>query len=413
MYRNSRYYIAIVFCFLALTLSAQESMVQMTGVVRDAQTGKVIPQASVIATGSRETTVTNQDGSFVLKSRKMPASISVSCLGYQTAVIPISADRHSRLKISLKPASIRLNEVIVNVGDPRAIVEEAVRKIPDNYSRDNELLQCFYRETTQKGRRYIYVAEAVTDMYKASYTRLVNPDRVSIIKGRRIVSPHASDTLGAKMQGGPTLPVELDLMKNRDYLFTSEELDLYNLKLEVPTMLNDRQQLVISFSPAFIADHVLFYGKMYIDMQTLAFTRIEMSLDMSDPKRATEVMLLHKPMGVRFRPREMTTTVAYTFDGKTSRIHYVHSDVRFYCEWKKKFFASPYHVEAEMVVTDLLSSEARPIAGASSFRSKDSFYDKVQFFSDPDFWRDYNIIEPTESLEHAIGKLIKKKKTEN
>ena len=29
------------------------------------------------------------------------------------------------------------------------------------------------------------------------------------------------------------------------------------------------------------------------------------------------------------------------------------------------------------------------------------------FFDDPDFWKDYNIIEPTESLENAIDKLKK------
>ncbi len=132
-----------------------------------------------------------------------------------------------------------------------------------------------------------------------------------------------------------------------------------------------------------------------------------MSLDMSDETRASEVILLRKPAGVRFRPRDFTVTVAYRYDGTTSRIHYMHTDVRFYCEWRRKLFASPYHVEAEMVVTDLLSSDAKPISGRSSFSSRDSFYDKVAFFNDPDFWADYNIIEPTESLEHAIKKLKK------
>jgi hypothetical protein len=34
----------------------------------------------------------------------------------------------------------------------------------------------------------------------------------------------------------------------------------------------------------------------------------------------------------------------------------------------------------------------------------------VEYFEDPDFWADYNIIEPTESLQDAIGKLKKKVK---
>ena len=387
---------------------AQEGLVQMNGVVRDARTGKPLPQVAVSVQGSHEATVTNVDGGFTIKAPRIPQSLIFSHLGYQTAVIPMSAGNLTNLKVRMQPSSIMLSEVLVSANNPLEIVLAAIDKIKDNYSRNPELMRCFYRETTQKGRRYIYVAEAVMDMYKSPYNRVYHHDRVSIIKGRRIVSTQASDTLGAKMQGGPTLPIYIDFMKNREYLLTKDELSLYKLQMEVPTMLNERPQYVISFAPAYKVDHVLYYGKMYIDQQTLAFTRIEMSLDMSDQGMATEAMLLSKPLGVRFKPREMITTVAYSFDGTVSRMQYVHSDVRFYWEWKRKLFAAPYHLEAEMVVTDLISTDAQPISGKSSFRSTDSFFDKVQFFADPDFWKDYNIIAPTESLEHAIEKLRKK-----
>ena len=391
-----------------MTAFAQDNLVQMSGSVRDAKTGKPLTQVAVSAQGGHQTTVTNADGVFTIKTPRVPRSLIFSHLGYQTAIIPVSEGKLTNLKVRMQPSSIMLSEVLVSASNPLEIVLAAIDKIKDNYSHNPELMRCFYRETTQKGRRYIYVSEAVMDMYKSPYNRIMHNDRVSIVKGRRIVSTQASDTLGAKMQGGPTLPVHIDYMKNREYLLNKDELSLYNLRMEVPTMLNERPQYVISFSPAFMTDHVLYYGTMYIDQQTLAFTRIEMSLDMSDLGMATQAMLLSKPNGVRFKPREMITTVAYSFDGTVSRIQYVHSDVRFNCEWKRKLFAAPYHVEAEMVVTDLLSTEATPISGKSSFRSTDSFFDKVQFFADPDYWKDYNIIEPTESLEHAIEKLRKK-----
>jgi hypothetical protein len=404
-----RYLILLVMTVgVVMSAFAQDDLVQMSGVVRDAKTGKVISQVAVSAQGGHEATVTNADGAFSIKTPRMPRSLIFSHIGYQTAVIPMSEGKLTNLKVRMQPSSIMLSEVVVPANKPLEIVLAAIDKIKENYSHNPELMRCFYRETTQKGRRYIYVAEAVIDLYKSPYNRIMHNDRVSIIKGRRIVSTQASDTLGAKMQGGPTLPIHIDLMKNREYLLNKEELSLYNLQMEVPTSLDGRPQFVISFSPAFRVDHVLNYGKMYIDQQTLAFTRIEMSLDMSDQDLATQAMLLSKPIGVRFKPREMITTVAYTYDGTVSRIQYVHSDVRFNCEWKRKLFAAPYHVEAEMVVTDLLSTEATPISGKSSFRSNESFYDKVQFFADSDFWKDYNIIEPTESLEHAIEKLRKK-----
>ena len=38
---------------------------------------------------------------------------------------------------------------------------------------------------------------------------------------------------------------------------------------------------------------------------------------------------------------------------------------------------------------------------------QESLSDKVSNFADEGFWGSYNIIEPTESLEHAVNKLKK------
>ena len=63
-----------------------------------------------------------------------------------------------------------------------------------------------------------------------------------------------------------------------------------------------------------------------------------------------------------------------------------------------------------MVVTDRQQrgDKVKRPRGHSSFGLKERFYDRVEYFDDPDFWADYNIIEPTESLENAIDKLKKK-----
>lgn len=388
-------------------VAAQELRFAVSGVVRDAETGRRLPQASITTLGGTEATVTNADGHFTLKTERRPTAIFVSCLGYNAVRVSPGDDLGKELKIRLTPGTITLNELIVSAVNPRDIVNSAISKMRKNYSQDNQLLRCFYRETTQKGKRYIYVAEAVADVFKSGYSRLTGVDRVAIRKGRKLVNTHKADTLGAKIQGGPTLAVELDLVKNTEMLLSFEEMLLYDLRMETPVTIDDRPQFVVAFSPATIADHVLSFGKMYIDRQTLAFTRVEMSLDMSDPIRAASAILVRKPVGVRFKPKELSTVVAYRYDGQECRMHYLHSDVSFYCEWKKKLFASPYHVEAEMVATDILQHDAQPLTAAEAFSSHDSFYDKVTVFADPLFWEDYNIILPSESLEKAIEKLKK------
>lgn len=391
------------------SMDAQELHHVVSGVVRDANNNHRLPQVSITTLDGNEATVTNADGHFTLKTLKKPSCLFVSCLGYDAQKVVLGENASKELKIRLKPGAITLEELIVSVVNPRDIVNAALSKMPENYSHDNQLLRCFYRETTQKGRKYIYVAEAVADLYKCGYQRLVGSDRIAIKKGRKLVNTQKADTLGAKIQGGPTLAIDFDLVKNTELFLSYKEMNNYDLRMEAPVPIDDRPQFVVSFSPGIVTDHVLYHGRMYIDRQTMAFTRVEMSLDMTNTERAAECILIRKPVGVRFKPKELTTVVTYRYDGAICRMHYLHSDVRFNCDWKKKFFASPYHVEAEMVVTDLLENDAKPFAMADAFRSKDSFYDKVAVFYDPDFWQDYNIILPSESLEQAIEKLKKSK----
>ena len=61
-----------------------------------------------------------------------------------------------------------------------------------------------------------------------------------------------------------------------------------------------------------------------------------------------------------------------------------------------------------MLVTNRhTGADAVPIERKDAFRSSETLADKTQAYFDPDFWKDYNIIEPTESLENAIGRLKK------
>ena len=380
----------------------------MTGEVRDASSGKHLQYVNVQIPGKRYATVTNADGGFTIKTTERPRQLLFSHIGYHTQRVNITDRNSGNLQVQLVPSTVVLDEVIVRSGNPEDIVNEAIRKIPDNYSRDPSLYQCFYREVAQKRKNYIYIAEAVTDMYKSSYRNGPGADRVAITKGRRLVSPRKSDTLTVKVIGGPVQAVMLDLVKNLDFLLNKEDLDMYEMKMEEPVMIADRQQYVISIKPRTVANYALFYGTFYIDWETLAFTRIELSLDMSDREKATRVMLVNKPAGVRFRPRELTFLVNYNYDGKLSHISYVRSVFRFNCDWKKRLLATNFTAINEMVITDRTDQDVHPIPRRDSFGERESLYDQAQFFEESDFWKGYNIIKPTESLEDAVDKLKKR-----
>lgn len=89
----------------------------------------------------------------------------------------------------------------------------AMDRIGMNYAGKNTMLTAFYRETTQKERRYIHISEAVIHAFKTPYTENTYNDRVQVYKGRKLLSQKANDTLAVKLMGGPTLAVYGDVVK--------------------------------------------------------------------------------------------------------------------------------------------------------------------------------------------------------
>lgn len=389
-----------------LAISGWGQLKQVSGTVTDAVTDKPIAGVNITAEGL--SVVTNEDGFFTLKCGQETDAVVASHVGYHSQRIKLGG-QEGQLSIKLKPATIQLREVLVRADNPRNLLLTAIDKITTNYSRQPELYRCFYREKAMKHQHYISVAEGVIDMYKTGYRHGTARDRVAISKGRRLLSSKQGDTLGVKVLGGPVEPIILDLVKNTDLLLTANELKLYELKMETPTVIADRQQFVVSIAPRAVTDYALYHGLLYIDQETLAFTRAEMSLDMSDRDKATRLMLVKKPAGVRFRPKELSFVVDYRYgaDG-VMHMSYIRTTFRFNCDWKRRLFATSFAAFCEMAVTSISNDNVQPISGRESFDQRDAFFDKVDYFRDPTFWQDYNIIEPSESLDKAVHRLLKK-----
>ena len=117
-------------------------------------------------------------------------------------------------------------------------------------------------------------------------------------------------------------------------------------------------------------------------------------------------MLVRKPLALRFIPQEQSFVINYREQNGCARLDYLRSTMSFRCDWKKHSLATAYTVINELVVTDVIEP-AIPIPGSEMFKTSDALDDKAPLFLDPDFWKDYNIIEPSESLEHAVTRLKK------
>lgn len=394
-------------------VEAMKTEFTVSGVVRDKESRKKLENVAVSLVGTPVGTVTNAEGVFSLKIPHMDTipQLELSHIGYMNARFSASAPEGSNnmhATILMIPIALQLNEVVAYGNSARRIVEEALERIPKNYPSGESMTSAFYRETVQKGHRYISISEAMLDVYKTSYRqRTSDRDKVQIDKARRLLSQKQSDTLGVKVVGGPNLPLFMDVVKNAYALFDEETLDYYSFVQDPSVFIDDRLQYVISFRPRVKLDYALYVGRVFIDREHLAFTRAEFELDLSDRERAVAAILYKKPLGLRFRPQKVSFLITYRQHDGVTCLNYICNEMCFKCDWKRRLFSSSYVARSEMVAVDREEHPERVIARRDAFKPYQVFYDIVKEYWSEDFWKDYNIIEPTESLEDAVKKLRK------
>ncbi len=400
---------AVIMITLAAPSWSQDvkDYITIKGVVKDKVTRRALEFVNISVPGSNIGTVTNINGEFSIKIKDSlnAKNIKISHLGYSNHTQHIRKEDMNDVQIFLTPNENLLEEITVLGFDAEALVRRAMSKIETNYSPNTALLEGFYRETIRKRRTYINVSEAIIEVYKTPYSQDLNRDMVQVYKGRKLISPNPQDTLMVRLLGGPTLAVYLDVVKNPDLMLSEEALTYYRFAIEESAMIDDRAHYVVSFVPKVSLPYALHYGKLYIDKDNLAFTKAVFSVSMDDRNKATQAILKKKPAGMQFKPEDITFTVNYKQrEGKTY-LSYLRSEIKFKCDWKKRLFSTNYTIVSEAVITGGKEDNASRIPAKLAFRDGHALYDKVDSFYDKDFWEDYNIIEPDESLESAVNKL--------
>ena len=394
----------------AITERMNENMITVSGVVNDQKSRRKLEYVNVYVPGTNIGTVTNADGAFTLKFKDPGTKVYLqfSYLGYSSNKVEVDRLASTSNEYFLSQSSFKLNEIVVSPINARFLVEEAMDKVKQNYSTVPTMNYLFYRETVQKRNRYITISEAVTEAFKTSYVQGTLRDKVRIAKSRSVASPDLKDTLSVKLEGGPNLATYVDAVKNPDILLEPEYIEMYEYSFRDYETIDDRVMYAIDFKPKpVMLDFPLYEGVIYIDRENMGISRIEFTMDMSEPDKVTKQMLRRKPASMRFRAQELSYLVTYRYQEGRYYLNYVRAQFRFRCDWKRRLFATNYTVVSEMVVTNREDNPTERMTYRESFRNSDVLSDKVLDFYDEAFWEDYNIIEPTESLEEAVGKLKK------
>lgn len=406
--------ILVIFLLAYGSMYAQngnDDYITVSGTLKDAKSGDKIMYANISLPGTGIGTVSNSDGEFTLKVNKSLNidEFEVSHLSYATKRFKIFEYAGKSKTLYLDPQVLTLKEILIVPKDARSVVEAALSSIRKNYSEVPNMMEGFYRETIRQRRDYLSISEAVVDIYKAPYNSFQD-DQVKIYKGRSGSNVKKADTLMVQLQGGPNVAMLLDIVKNTDLSIALDNLDNYQFDFSSMVNIDNKPNWVIDFSPNVVKEEPLYYGKLYISQDKMAITRAEFSLDLRDEDKAARVFVQKKPMGLIFMPTATSYLVTYKEQNNKFYLNYVRVDLKFRCDWRKRLFKNYYTVMSEVAITDRHEDNIAKFASKELFRPSMVFADKVQSFSDPEFWGNSNIIEPEESIENAIKKIAKMKK---
>ena len=377
----------------------------VNGVIKDSKTKQKVIFASVSVPGTNVGTVSNSDGEFTLKVQKSLniKEFEISHLGYINKKFAITESTEEQVFL-VDPFSVELKELVVKPVDPRSLVLRAIGSIGDNYSAVPNMLTGFYRETIKQRRDYVSISEAIIDIYKTSYSSSYENDRVKIFKGRKGSNVKKVDTLTVKLIGGPSVSLMLDIVKNPDVLLSRENIDYYSYELLNIVNIDGKLNYEIGFTPVMDLSFPLYYGKLYIEKETLALTMAQFSLDLKDEDKAASTFVKKKPMGLKFIPTSTSYLVTYKEQNGKYYINYVRNEVKFSCSWKRRIFRTNYTVMAEMAVTERKTENVEKFTAKESFKQYTVLADKVNEYFDENYWGEYNTIVPDESIQSAINK---------
>ena len=385
------------------------NMVTIQGEVIDSSSGSPIVFASIFIDGTSIGTVTNSEGEFIIKvpNSLKDRHLGFSHLGYQTLLIPIQGLKETGNTFLMESTPFLIEEVIIKSENPLYLIRAAKSKISSNYSTVPVMITAFYRETVKKNRNYVAVSEAVLDVYKASYKSL-ETDRIRIFKGRRSRDVERMDTILFKLQGGPYISFMLDAAKNPGEILSEDFFEFYEYRMGGTVTINNEQAYVIHFDQNDAVEEPMYKGTMYINTEDLAFVGFDFSISPKRIDKASEFLIKKKPIGMTIDVLAANYLVKYRKIDDLWYLNYVRSELQLRTRWKQKFFRSNYSTMSEMAVTDIEQDNVNRYKYRESTKPTDIFIDQVDDFADPEFWGDYNIIKPEESIEAAIERIRKK-----
>ena len=390
----------------------KDNFISISGKVVEGTRQKPVGQASVQLFGSNISTVTNNDGIFILNIplNTVFTRLEIKRIGYSNRIVNAEAIALDKQNLFvLAPETAGDNKAELPAVSAEYLVEQAQKHIGRNYGKESLAKIAFYRESVKKGARNLSLAEVVLDVEKASYSSF-DPDLVRLYKGRKITDYRTKDTSLVKFKGGIISLMMMDMVKKRQLFLDESHREMYDYKLEGTAYSDNRLHYIVSFNPRSGANEAFYRGKVYIDAENYAVSRVEFNMNVRDYPGVAEYFIHEKPSKVKVKAPEASYIIDFrNIDGDYT-LYYAKMNVTYRCKQKGNWITPTYTAGAEMVITDEVDQPLVIRDNLVRVHANSILTEKTEDLENKDYWNGYNIIEPDKQVGKAIEQLVRASK---
>jgi hypothetical protein len=390
---------------ISKTLNAakqNEKSIRLTGTVYDQSNGAKLPLVNVTVTGKPLGSITNNQGQyeFKLPPKYAGEQLAFSFLGYHTSYFNVP-QKDSLLNIELQPTSIQLNEIEVTYKDPLKIIEELQSHHTDNYINQQCLLDGFFRESIKQDNVYVQVSEAIIQIIKPSYLNPSNLERVKFIKGRKKNDLQSMDFIDFKLEGGPFQFSRVDIARYQD--FFPAENNLYKYEYDGIDVLDEEIVYKIKFRPFVDNGDLLYKGTLYIHADSYALVRSEFELTNRALRSSGRSLIRKASRKIKVKPMKASYFIDYRKLNNKWILNRIKGEIVVKINDKRHKINSEFSATTELLISDCEINGKYKLKPSELYKSRFVLADQIKE-TDEQFWKNYNIIRPDESLEKVFKK---------
>ncbi|MFW5754455.1 MAG: carboxypeptidase-like regulatory domain-containing protein [Marinilabiliaceae bacterium] len=378
--------------------------VRIEGVVVDSADRKPMSMVNIGIEGKTMGTATNQEGRFkvLVPPRYIGETLVFSNVGYLREKMNIP-ENDTTVSVTLAETSVELPEVLVKHVEPERIMKNVVRNKNRNYASDPLILTAFFRETIQQDEVFVDVSEAVIEIYKPPYSKQFAQERVRFVKGRKGEAGGDMEMIDFKLQGGPLLFSRVDIVRQGGFLPNEQGRSRYQYTFEGVDYEHGRNVFVIGFEPHNDTGELLYEGKMRIDQESFAVVGADFEMTKKTIRNSREYLIRRDSRRYRTRPFFARYRIDYRPWNDKWVLNKVRGEVSMRIVDKEKRIRTVFNTVSEMIITDLRPGDRREFRWGDSFRENYILSDQIESY-DPEFWSQYNIISPDESIEKVFSR---------